>query len=76
MNKSLLIILVISGLLLHQCRVIRDIQKPGNPELKGKEAMVQKCTAIDTIQSFLISKAEAILLFDNERYEVSYSSQI
>jgi hypothetical protein len=46
------------------------MQRPVNRELKGKEGMVQKCTAIDTIQSFLISKAEAILLFDNERYEV------
>ena len=34
------------------------------------EGMVQKCTALDTIQSILISKAEAILTFDNERYEV------
>ena len=56
---------------MQQCRVIREIQKPVSPELVGMEGMVQKCTALDTIQSFVISKAEALLMFDNERYEVT-----
>ena len=46
------------------------MQKPLLPELTGMEGMVQKCLAQDTIHSFLISKADAMLMFDNERYEV------
>jgi len=34
------------------------------------EAMVQNCVGGDSIQSILISNAEAILTFDNQRYEV------
>lgn len=70
MNRNLLLILIISGLVLQQCRVIREVQQHQLPELKGMEGMVQRCAAIDTIQSFLISKAEAILVFEDERYEV------
>ncbi len=33
--------------------------------------MVQKCVSSDTIHSLLVSKAEALLMFDNERYEVT-----
>jgi hypothetical protein len=40
------------------------------PESIGIESMVQKCMKGDTIHSILITKAEAILAFDNERYEV------
>lgn len=46
------------------------MQKPLLPELTGMEGMVQKCLDQDTIHSFLISKADAMLMFDNERYEV------
>jgi len=56
--------------MLQQCRVVRDLQKPLLPELTGMEGMVQKCLDQDTIHSFLISKADAMLMFDNERYEV------
>ncbi|MEN8226960.1 MAG: DUF4292 domain-containing protein [Bacteroidota bacterium] len=71
MSKGWLIIIVFVALVLQQCRVIREIQKPESPELVGMDGMVQKCTALDTIQSFVISKAEALLMFDNERYEVT-----
>jgi len=56
--------------MLQQCRVVRDLQKPLLPELTGMEGIAQKCLAQDTIHSFLISKADAMLMFDNERYEV------
>lgn len=70
MNRSLLFILILTGVMLQQCRVVRDLQKPYLPELTGMDGMVQKCLAQDTIDSFLISKADAMLMFDNERYEV------
>lgn len=70
MNRNLLFILIFTGVMLQQCRVVRDLQKPHLPELTGMEGMIQKCLAQDTINSFLISKADAMLMFDNERYEV------
>ena len=71
MNRTLVLIVIGAGLILYQCGVIKDIQKPAIPVLKGKEGMAWKCAAADTIHSFLISKAQALLMFDNERYEVS-----
>lgn len=63
--------MVISGMILSQCGIVKEIQKPHIPELKGVEGMAQQCTALDTIQSFIVSKADALLMFDNERYEVT-----
>ena len=59
------------GLVLHQCGAIKEIQKPEVPELTGMEGFSRQCLAVDTIQSLLISKADAILTFDDERYEVT-----
>ncbi len=70
MNKGLLYVLVFVGIILQQCKVVRDIQKSNFTELSGMEGLAQKCSALDTIQSILISKAEALLMFDDERYEV------
>lgn len=71
MNKRLLFILVIAGFTFQQCRVARDLSRPEAPSLTGKEGLEQLCLSLDTIQSILISKAEAIILSDNERYEVT-----
>ena len=71
MSKNLLLILVITGLTFSQCGVVKEVLKTETQELQGKEGMTLKCIESDTIQSFLISKAEAILMFDNERYEVT-----
>lgn len=57
-------------LLLSQCKVLKEIEKPGERELKGIEGFLQNCSSGDTIQSILIKKAEAVLTYDNERYEV------
>ena len=71
MSKNLLLILVITGLTFSQCGVVKEVLKTETQELQGKEGMTLKCIESDTIHSFLISKAEAILMFDNERYEVT-----
>ena len=71
MNRILILSLIITGLTLSQCGVVKEVQKPKVLELGGKEGMARKCVGSDTIQSFLISKAEALLMFDNERYEVT-----
>jgi len=49
---------------------LKEIEKPGTGKLKGMEGLVQSCSYGDTIQSVLIKKAEAVLTYDNERYEV------
>jgi len=57
-------------LLLSQCKVLEEIEKPGERGLKGMDGFVQSCSSGDTIQSILIKKAEAVLTYDDERYEV------
>lgn len=39
--------------------------------VEGKEGLTMQCASLDTIQSILLRKAEAILMFDDERYEVT-----
>jgi len=71
MNRSLWLIVFVTGAVLQQCKVVREITKPDLPVLKGIEGMAQKCATSDTILSILVSKANAILTFDDERYEVT-----
>jgi len=71
MNRRLLLLLLVTGTILHQCKVVREITKPAIPTLRGIEGLAQKCESVDTIRSYLVSKAEAILSFDDERYEVT-----
>lgn len=67
----MLLILVLTGMVLQQCRVARELQQADATNPTGMDGLRLLCVAQDTIQSFLISKADAILVFDNERYEVS-----
>ena len=70
-NNHFLIIPFLGALfLLSQCKVLKEIEKPGDRVLKGMEGFVESCSYGDTIQSVLIKKAEAVLTYDNERYEV------
>lgn len=71
MSRNLLFIIVLAGIILQQCRVTRELQKSEDPTPTGIEGLKQVCMAQDTIKSILISKAEAILIFDDERYEVT-----
>jgi len=57
--------------MLHQCKVVKVAQRQNTPVLKGVNGLRQQCVSLDTVQSILIKKAEAILMFDNERYEVT-----
>lgn len=71
MNRFLWIVLIPALLLLNECSVVKNAYKPGVSELGGMEGMVQNCAACDSIHTILIKKAEAILLYDDERYEVN-----
>ena len=63
--------MLITLLLFRQCGVVKEVQKPNAPDMEGMVGLIKQCEDGDTIESLLISKAEAILTFDNERYEVS-----
>jgi hypothetical protein len=57
-------------LLLNACGALKDTLKPEAPKIVGMAGLQDKCNGSDTIQSLLIKKAEAILTYDQERYEV------
>ena len=58
-------------LLLNECSAMKEVLKPETPELHGMEGLIQKCNGSDSVHTILIKKAEAILVYDKERYEVS-----
>ena len=71
MNRIQWILWVLALFLLQECGALKELSVPSQPELEGMAGLEESCQALDTIQSVLISKAEAILTFDNERYEVN-----
>jgi hypothetical protein len=71
MNRGLLLILLLTAMSLPQCKVAREAQRQNAPVLKGVDGLRQQCVSLDSVQTLLIKKAEAILMFDNERYEVT-----
>ena len=50
---------------------MRNAAEDTEPELVGMDGLEQKCMGSDTVRSILIRKAEAILTYDQERYEVN-----
>lgn len=71
MNKGLIILGLLLAFSFTRCKVIREVQQPNPPSVEGLEGLGLQCGSTDTIQSILIKKAEALLLFDDERYEVT-----
>ena len=67
MNRVLWFLWLPALFLLTECGALKEISNPAGPRLKGMAGMEESCQALDTIESILISKAEAILTFDNER---------
>jgi len=70
MSKFHWAFLLFTPLLLSQCGVMKKAPQTVLPEAEGMDAMVQNCMGGDSILSILISNAEAILTFDDQRYEV------
>lgn len=60
-------------ILLSECGTMRDVSLPEDAGLPGMDGLVKSCYGSDTVQNILIKKAEAILTYDKERYEVSVS---
>lgn len=72
MNR-LLIPLLFTLIVLSECRAIREAPLPEAASLQGMEGLVQSCYGSDTVHNIFIKKAEAILTYDKERYEVNIS---
>ncbi|MEN8156424.1 MAG: DUF4292 domain-containing protein [Bacteroidota bacterium] len=73
MSSTRFIILIIAGLLLTQCRAYREVTEPKAPPLVGMEGLREVCRPADTVRTVLISKAEALIITDEERYEATIS---
>jgi hypothetical protein len=71
MNRLLMLGLVIPVLLITQCRSSREVVKAKAPALAGMEGLREVCRSSDTIRNILISKAETLIITDEERYEAT-----
>jgi len=71
MNRLLIVLVVLLSFSVQQCKVKQEVTRPADPVLEGMEGMLEQCSSLDTIQSILIRKAEAMLMFNEERYEVT-----
>lgn len=60
-------------LLLQQCKVVEMIKTPVETHKTGLEGYNELCQRRDTIRSVSISKADAIVTFQGDRYETSIS---
>lgn len=58
-------------LLLNECGAMKEALKPELPEMQGMDGLIQNCNGSDSVHTILIKKAEAILVYDKERYEVN-----
>lgn len=56
---------------MQQCRVAREMVQHEYSVPTGIAGMEKVCLSNDTIKTILISKAEAIILFEDARYEVT-----
>lgn len=73
-SKYLVVLILLTlGAGAQQCKSLRKISTSPGVESAAIHAWEERCLAVDTIHSFLISKAEALLTYDDERYEVTLS---
>lgn len=73
-SKYLIVFLLIAmGAGAQQCKSLRKIAASPEGENMALPPWEERCLAVDTIHSFLISKAEALLTYNDERYEVTLS---
>ena len=65
------IYLLLIVMLFSSCGTVQKTLMTEKPNVEGMEGLEIKCEGSDTIWSILIKKAEAILTYDQERYEVN-----
>jgi hypothetical protein len=73
MNRLPWIFIFFFALFLASCGVMKRTMTEEKPALVGMHAMEHRCSASDTVKSILIKKAEALLIYDHERYEVDFT---
>jgi len=71
MNSLRWIFLLLGFILFSSCGALKNAVKTEGSALLGMEGLEERCTGSDTIRSVLIKKAEAVLTYDQERYEVN-----
>lgn len=71
MSRLRMFVWVVLLILVTGCGSLKKLSEVNEPVLAGMPGLEEGCQEADTVKSVLISKAEAILTFDNERYEVS-----
>lgn len=69
MNRIRILVLAVIGVTLTQCRIYREVVKPEAAPLVGMEGLREVCNSNDTIRNILVSKAEAVISTENERYQ-------
>jgi hypothetical protein len=69
MTRIRILVLVVFGVTLTQCRVSREVVKPEAAPLVGMEGLREICYSNDTIRNILVSKAETVISTETERYE-------
>jgi hypothetical protein len=71
MTRLLLFGLLVPVLLLTQCKASREVMREEPLPLVGMEGLRAICRASDTIRNILISKAETLIISEDERYEAT-----
>ena len=72
MNKTAILLFIVSGLLAVQCGIQREVVVPAEtPAMAGLEGLREACKPNDTIRNILISKAESLIITEKERYEAT-----
>ncbi len=71
MSKFQAVLILFALILLSECGAVKEVLKPEATALQGMEGLVESCYTSDSVHNILIKKAEAILTYDKERYEVN-----
>ena len=71
MNRVRIILLITAVLVFHQCGIQKEVIQPEAPKLVGVEGFRELCKSGDTIRNILISKAESLIITEEERYEAT-----
>lgn len=71
MNRVKIILLITAAWVFNQCGIQKEVVQPEAPTLVGMEGFRERCKPGDTISNILISKAESLIITEEERYEVT-----
>lgn len=73
MNRKGLFIVIFIFLSFQQCKVMERIEVVGEKKEYGLQGYINQCQHLDTIKTVTISKADAIITFQGDRYEARLS---